>query len=107
MKIIYYNVSEVMMEILQFLAQLFSNEQNSKVLTPILELLKQNNFDIKRVLSNLDPKVLAPIIKEFMANMNNRPTDTVGRNNGLSPISNIADKDIIFSLNKYLGQEAN
>ena len=107
MKIIYYNVSEVMMEILQFLAQLFSNEQNSKVLTPILEILKQNNFDIKRVLSNLDPKVLAPIIKEFMANMNNRPTDTVGRNNGLSPISNIADKDIIFSLNKYLGQEAN
>ena len=95
------------MEILQFLAQLFSNEQNSKVLTPILEILKQNNFDIKRVLSNLDPKVLAPIIKEFMANMNNRPTDTVGRNNGLSPISNIADKDIIFSLNKYLGQEAN
>ncbi len=93
------------MEILQFLAQLFSNEQNSKVLTPILELLKQNDFDIKRVLSNLDPKALVPIIKEFMANMNNRPTDTVGRSNGLSPISNIADKDIIFSLNKYLGQE--
>ena len=94
------------MEILQFLAQLFANEQNSKIITPILELLKQNNFDLRRVLANVDPKALAPIIKEFMSNMQNRPTDSVRRNNGLSPISNIADKDIIFSLNKYLGQEA-
>lgn len=93
------------MEILQFLAQLLTNEQNSKLLAPIFELLKQNSFDIKKVLSNINPQVLAPIIKEFMSNMNNRPTDTAGRNNGLMPISNIADKDIIFSLNKYLGQE--
>ena len=93
------------MEILQFLAQLLTNEQNSKLLAPIFELLKQNSFDIKKVLSNINPQVLAPIIKEFMSNMNNRPTDTVGRNNGLIPISNIADKDIIFCLNKYLGQD--
>ncbi|MBO7149422.1 MAG: hypothetical protein J6V71_00855 [Clostridia bacterium] len=93
------------MEILQFLTSLFTNEQNSKFLMPIFELLKQNSFDLRKVLSNLDPQSLAPIIKEFMANMNNRPTDNVGRNNGLVPISNIADKDIIFSLNKYLGQE--
>ncbi len=93
------------MEILQFLASLLTNEQNSKIITPILELLRQNSFDLKKVFSNLDPQALAPIIKEFMANMNNRPTDTVGRNNGLTPISNIADKDIIFSLNKYMGQD--
>ena len=95
------------MEILQFLTQFLANEQNSKILMPIFELLKQNSFDLRKVLSNLNPQVLAPIIKEFMANMNNRPTDNVGRNNGLVPISNIADKDIIFSLNKYLGQEIN
>ena len=93
------------MEILQFLTQFLANEQNFKIIAPILDLLKQNSFDIKRVLSSLNPQVLAPIIKEFMANMNNRPKNNVGRNNGLSPISNIADKDIIFSLNKYLGQE--
>ena len=93
------------MEILQFLISLLSNEQNSKILAPIFEILKQNSFDLKRVLSNINPQVLVPIIKEFMANMNNRPTDTVGRNNGLIPISNIADKDIIFCLNKYLGQD--
>ena len=93
------------MEILQFLTQLFTKEQNSKILTPIFELLKQNSFDLKRVLSNLDPQVLRPIIQEFMANMNNRPTSNVGRNNELSPISNIADKDIIFCLNRYLGQD--
>ncbi len=93
------------MEILQFLTTLLANEQNLKILTPILELLKQNSFDLKKVLSNVNPQVLAPIIKEFMTNINNRSTDTIERNNGLTPISNIADKDIIFSLNKYLGQD--
>ena len=93
------------MEILQFLASLLTNEQNSKFLMPILEILKQNSFDIKKVLTNIDPQLLRPIIQEFMANINNRPTNNVERNNGLIPISNIADKDIVFSLNKYLGQE--
>ncbi len=95
------------MEILQFLTQFFANEQSSKILVPIFELLKQNSFDLKRTLSNIDPNSLRPIIQEFMSRMNNRPTNNVERNNGLSPISNIADKDIIFSLNKYLGQEIN
>ena len=93
------------MELLQFLTSLLTNEKNSRFLTPIFEILKQNSFDLKKVLSNLDPQLLRPIIKEFISTINNRPTNNVGRNNGLTPISNIADKDIIFSLNKYLGQD--
>ena len=92
------------MEILQFLTALLTNEQNAKLLAPVFELLRQNSFDLKQVLSNLDPQALKPIIQELFSSIKNRPTDTAERNNGLSPISNIADKDIIFSLNKYLGQ---
>jgi hypothetical protein len=38
--------------------------------------------------------------------MNNKsPTETVGQNvYGLNPIANVADKDIVYTLNKYLSQ---
>ena len=90
------------MEILQFLLNFIGNNSNLGVLTPIINLLKENSFDIKRVINNLSPDVIAPIIKEFMNAQNNRPTESVGRNEGLTPIANVADKDIVYTLNKYL-----
>ena len=47
MNYIYYIVSEVSMEILQLLTSFLSNNQNLKVLAPIIEILRANNFDIK------------------------------------------------------------
>ena len=90
------------MEILQFLLNFLNNNSNLGVLTPIINLLKENSFDIKRVISNLSPEVIAPIVKEFMNAQNNRPTESVGRSEGLTPIANVADKDIVYTLNKYL-----
>jgi len=46
--------------------------------------------------------MLKPIIEEFMKSINNRPAQSAERTNGLQPISNIADRDIVFALNKYL-----
>lgn len=93
------------MEILQFLTSFFANDKNMKILKPIIDLLAQNSFDIKKTLASLNPEMLRPIVKEFMSNMNNRPTTFVERDAGLVPISNIADKDIVYALNRYLGQE--
>lgn len=104
MKDIYYIVSEEVMEILQVLLSLFSNGQNMQVIKDIFLLLKQNDFDIRKTILNLDSKTIEPIIEQFVKNINNRPTETVGRYQGLTPISNIADKDIVYCLNKYLGQ---
>ena len=91
------------MEILQVLLSLLSNGQNMQAFKDLFLLLKQNDFDIRKTILNLDPKVIEPVIKQFMDNIN-RPTEPVERSQGLTPISNVADKDIIFCLNKYLSQ---
>ena len=90
------------MELLQFISSLFSDDKIIKSISPIIELLRQNSFDIKKVLASIDPEMLKPIIEEFIKNINIRPAQSAERIDGLKPISNIADKDIIFVLNKYL-----
>lgn len=92
------------MDLLQLLTSLFGDDKFMGKLSPIIEHLRQNSFDIKKALASLSPEMLKPIIEEFMKNINNRPASYAERTNGLKPISNIADKDIIFVLNKYLSQ---
>lgn len=102
MKVIYYNVSGESMEILQFLLSNFFGSKGEEFM-PLIELLQKNNFDIKRCLSELKPEMLAPIVRTFMsmADKNNGPTVNVGQNNGITPIAKIADKEIVYTLNKY------
>ena len=90
------------MDLLQFITSLLGNDKMVKLLSPIIELLRQNSFDIKKVLASLDPEMLKPIIEEFIKNINNRPAQSAERIDGMQPISNIADRDIVFALNKYL-----
>jgi len=92
------------MDLLQFFSTLLGDQKFAGVFAPIIELLRQNSFDIKKVLASLNPEMLKPIIEEFMKNINNRPAQSAERTDGLKPISNIADKDIIYVLNKYLSQ---
>ncbi len=94
------------MEILQFLLSFLTKNSNANFLAPILELFKNNNFDLKSVLNNLDINAIMPVLKEIFSSFNNKsPTQTVGQNvYGLDPIANVADKDIVYTLNKYLSQ---
>ncbi len=91
------------MEILQILLSFFLKELGGETLTPILEKLKNNDFDLKKTLNGLNLQNLAPIVSAIMqSSLNkNRPTENAERNFSLSPISGIADKDIIYTLNKY------
>ena len=91
------------MQILQFLASLFSNNQLLSALTPIFKALIDNNFDLNKVFSSIDLTALAPLFNFESDNIKN-PTEefSVGENLGLSPISDLADSKIIYSLNKYL-----
>ena len=90
------------MDLLQLLTTLFGNDKFIGTLSPIIEHLRQNSFDIKKVLASLDPEMLKPIIEEFIKSINNRPAQSAERIDGLQPISNIADRDIVFALNRYL-----
>ncbi len=89
------------MELLQFLLSFFASEYGDK-LKPVLTLLEKNNFDIRKTLGSIDLETIAPIIKDFMEKgMKNRPESSERNIVGISPIANIADKDIVYTLNKY------
>ena len=102
MKVIYYNVSGVIMEILQLLISFLAKEYG-KDFEPIFNHLKENNFDIKSAIKNIDISALIPLLERFIFNeTKNRPCQTQERDiQGLKPITQIADKDIVYTLNKY------
>ena len=93
------------MEILQFLLSLLGGSKNLEGLSSVIELLKKNSFNLGDTLKNLDLQTIAPIVKEFMKNAQNNnknPTEnSVGYGYALNPIAPFADKDIVYSLNKY------
>ena len=103
MKVIYYNVSGVIMEILQFLISFLVNEYGKDFL-PVFNHLKENNFDIKSAIKNIDISVILPLLEKFinLKETKTRSYETQERDIvGLKPISNIADRDIVYTLNKY------
>ena len=93
------------MDLLQFLLSLFNGSKDFEKFAPLLELLKNNSFNLSQTLQNLNLQTLAPIIQAFIKDApfkNQNPTDfSVGNNFGLNPITPIADKEIVYSLNKF------
>ena len=91
------------MEILQFLLSSFLEQKNFKKFLPIFELLKENSFDIKTTVKNLNVQTVAPIIKEFINfnNNDNLHNEKDEKYYGTSPIIDIADKNIIWTLNRH------
>lgn len=91
------------MEILKILlSSLLQTEKFDKFL-PIFNLLKDNSFDIKQAIKHLNPEVVAPLIKDFLSFNNNNSNKNNGDNHfyGISPILDIADRNIVLTLNKY------
>jgi hypothetical protein len=103
MKFIYYNVSGGDMDLLQLITSLFGGNVDFSAFLPLINMLKSGNFDFNSILTLLQNEKILPIIKNFFNSFNNKsPTETVGQISGLSPIASIADKDIVFVLNRYL-----
>lgn len=89
------------MEIIKkILENYLGNDAIGKIL-PLFNLFKENSFDIKSVIKNIKPEDIEPIVSLFSQIKN--PSDNSEGLVGIAPISNIADKDIVFTLNKYLG----
>ncbi len=95
------------MEILKLLLSFFIKEKNLQPFEPILKLLSANSFDLKKTLSGLNLDAIAPLIRAFMERAENNeqnktPTETsVEVSVNLNPIANLADKEIVYALNKY------
>ena len=90
------------MDLLQFLLSFILKEFGGEQLLPIVSALKDSGFDLKTLLSHLTPDMVAPFIENIITNKNqpcNQNSSVQGY--GLSAIADIADKDIVYTLNKY------
>lgn len=88
------------MELLQFLLS-FLLKQSGEGLEPILSALKNNSFDLKKTLSSITPQMIIPLVQSFMQKAENPQPSYCGGGCGLKPIADIADKDIIYTLNRF------
>ena len=92
------------MEILQLLLSFLLKEFGGEKLAPILNGLQNGNFNLQNILSSITPEMLSSVFKLFSSEQNNTPCPDIfsGQGYGLNPIAQIADKDIVYTLNKYL-----
>ena len=89
------------MEILKMLSDMLSGN-NAEPLFALLNALKNNSFNVKEALKNISPESLAPLFKSFSEAAKSETTSPL---NGVTPIANIADREIVYALNRYLSSE--
>ena len=90
------------MEIIKFLIDFFTKNQNDFPFSPLIKLLEQNSFDLKKLFSNLSFENILPIIESFTAQKKDPfSTKKESFTNPLTPITDICDAEIISALNSY------
>lgn len=97
------------MDISDTIKNLFSG-LNADAVLPIINLLRENSFDIKKVAQNLTPEKIIPIVQSLAASKDGASpkSDTFSASapqTGTLAIANVADKEIVYCLNRYLSTE--
>lgn len=90
------------MDVLEVLKNLIPD---ANALMPVINLLRENSFDLKKTVQNLTPEKLASIIGPLSESAARTAPQTSCRANGVAPIASVADKEIIYTLNRYLSTE--
>lgn len=89
----------ISMEIIEFLLYFFLEEYGGEEFLPILETMKENDFDIKKTFKNIPPEKLAPVVRNFLRKKEPKEEPSTL---DLSVIENIADSEILSCLKAYL-----
>ena len=89
----------VNMEILEFLLYFFLEEYGGEEFLPILETMKENDFDIFKTFKNIPPEKLAPVVRNFLRKKEPKEEPSAL---DLSVIKNIANSEILSRLESYL-----
>lgn len=89
----------ISMEIIEFLLYFFLEEYGGEEFLPILETMKENDFDIKKTFKNIPPEKLAPVVRNFLRKKEPKEEPLTL---DLSVIENIADSEILARLKAYL-----
>lgn len=95
------------MDIINLLKNFLSGT-NAQAILPLLKLLNDNSFDIKKAFSSLTPEMLSPLLKTVFnaAPETSAPFYESEKPNGVTTIANIADSDIVYCLNRYVNANA-
>lgn len=90
------------MNLLQILTSFLSNSENSKALLNLIADLLNGNFNLENLLKNINIEKVLKIFSPLLQS-NGESDKRQNQNAGfaLSPITAFADKDVVYSLNKY------
>ena len=91
-------VSEDIVDLLQFIISLLSTSEGLKFITALLETFWGSNSP-KTDNDEIDPEIEA-MFEEISGKRKTSPK-IIEEGYALSPICNIANKDIVFNLNRY------
>lgn len=91
------------MEFFQYAAEILLDALGESKLQPLLNILKKNDFDVKKTVAELKSETVLPLLKEFLA----AQAAPINRNfneesYGTQPITDVADEKIVTLLNRYL-----
>ena len=91
------------MELLQKLAYFLFNTDGGQKLLPILTNLLNGSLNIADILNNINIQTILPLLSGFFNNGQNKNPSarTDGNCYGLKPVVNLADKEIVYTLNRY------
>ncbi len=90
------------MEFLQFILNFLTGGKQEE-LKELFSLLEQNDFNLQEVIKHLDFEKLAPILSAFTEDKKKDSFDfSKEPTYPLAPIAAVADRDIIYALNRYL-----
>ena len=88
------------MEIIKALLSFILGD-GAETLTPLLDALKENSFDLIKFLNNVDPEKIAPVFSEFFGAKDPATNFDAPPPEKLSAIEKIADEKIVATLNEY------
>ena len=88
------------MEIIKALLSFILGD-GAETLTPLLDALKENSFDLIKFLNNVDPEKIAPVFNEFFGAKEPASDFNATSPEKLSAIEKIADEKIVATLNEY------
>ena len=89
------------MEILQFLISFFLKEYSLENLLPLFNCLKENSFDLKKTVGNLNLETVLPVVTAFVERGQKETPRHSDGGFGVKPIENFADLTVVRILNEY------
>jgi len=94
------------MEILDFILKNFLSGDAQEKFAPVFKTVTENGFDLGKIIKNLDISAILPLLDGLFSAKSAAPPKTETAN-PLSPVSDVADRDIIFALNRYIAAAHN